>query len=105
MNAVHILAICGSLRASSTNASLLEACRALAPVSLEIAFYAGLGQLPHFNPDLDGDTPPAAVLELRRRVAWADGLLICSPEYARGVPGTFKNALDWLVRLTSNDSI
>ncbi len=97
VNAVHILAISGSLRASSSNTSLLEASRTLAPAGLEMAFYQGLAQLPHFNPDLDGDAPPAAVLELRRSVGRADGLLICSPEYARGVPGSLKNALDWLV--------
>ncbi len=97
MSFVHVLAVSGSLRASSSNTSLLQACRALAPASFEIEFYAGLAALPHFNPDLDGESPPAAVLELRRQVGRADGLLICSPEYARGVPGSLKNALDWLV--------
>ena len=45
----------------------------------------------------DVDVPPAPVLDLRARVGAADGLLICSPEYAHGVPGSLKNALDWLV--------
>jgi chromate reductase len=60
-----------------------------------------LGSLPHFNPDLDpgfdSDRLPQTVRQLRKEVALSDGLLICSPEYAHGVPGSFKNALDWLV--------
>jgi Predicted flavoprotein len=58
-----------------------------------------VGTLPHFNPDLDGEgsTPPAAVLDLRERVAAASGLIISTPEYAHGLPGSMKNALDWLV--------
>jgi chromate reductase, NAD(P)H dehydrogenase (quinone) len=61
--------------------------------------YEGLGTLPHFNPDLDreGDIALPQVADLRERVSIADGLLICSPEYAHGVPGSLKNALDWLV--------
>jgi predicted 3-demethylubiquinone-9 3-methyltransferase (glyoxalase superfamily)/NAD(P)H-dependent FMN reductase len=94
-----ILAISGSLRARSSNTEVLRAAAALAPRSLTISLYAGLATLPHFNPDLDreGDVPPEAVQDLRARVGEADGLLICSPEYAHGVPGALKNALDWLV--------
>ena len=66
---------------------------------MEIAIYEGLGNLPHFNPDLDGDgaVPPESVRELRTLIGGADGLIISSPEYAHGVPGSMKNALDWLV--------
>jgi NAD(P)H-dependent FMN reductase len=62
-------------------------------------FFDGLGELPHFNPDLDGEgaVAPESVQEFRARIGEADALLICSPEYAHGVPGTLKNALDWLV--------
>jgi NAD(P)H-dependent FMN reductase len=96
---MRILAISGSLRAESTNAALLRAAAALAPPGMEITFYSGLGDLPHFNPDLDGEgqEPPPAVAALRSEVCASDGLLICSPEYAHGVPGSLKNALDWLV--------
>ncbi|HEX4495872.1 MAG TPA: NADPH-dependent FMN reductase [Thermoanaerobaculia bacterium] len=93
---VRILAISGSLRAASSNTALLHAAAALAPAGVEIEVYGGLGRLPHFNPDLEADEP-AAVSDLRARVRWADGLLISSPEYAHGVPGAMKNALDWLV--------
>jgi NAD(P)H-dependent FMN reductase len=94
---MRILAISGSLRAASANSRLVEALALVAPPGVEVAIYTGLGDLPHFNPDLDGDAPPAAVLELRRQIGLCHGLVICSPEYAHGVAGTMKNALDWLV--------
>ena len=97
---VNILAVCGSLRAASKNRSLLEAAQLLAPPGVAIALDWSLATLPHYNPDLDtldGLTLPAAAAEWRANVARADGLLISSPEYAHGIPGVLKNALDWLV--------
>ncbi|HEX7758704.1 MAG TPA: NADPH-dependent FMN reductase [Caulobacteraceae bacterium] len=93
---MRILAICGSLRAASSNRAALEAAAMLAPAGVEIVFYPGLAELPHFNPDLD-DAPPPAAAALRDEIGRCDGLLISSPEYAHGVVGAFKNALDWLV--------
>ena len=97
MNPLRILAISGSLRASSNNTTLLRAMATLAPVHMEVTLYDGLADLPHFSPDLDGDAPPAAVKRLRELLAAADGALICTPEYAFGMPGVLKNALDWTV--------
>lgn len=98
---MKVLAISGSLSAASSNTAVLRAAARLAPDGVEVVLYDGLGELPHFNPDLDRvlDDPelPAAVRELRSRVGEADALLISSPEYAHGVPGSLKNALDWLV--------
>ena len=94
---LRLLAISGSLRARSSNTSLLRLAIEVAPDDMQIVMYDGLASLPHFNPDDDIDVPPAPVLDLRARVGEADGLLICSPEYAHGVPGSLKNALDWLV--------
>ncbi len=94
---VKLLAMSGSLRAASSNAALLEAACLLAPPRVAVEHYRGLGDLPHFNPDLDVDPLPPAVADLRRQIGAADGLLISCPEYARGIPGAFKNALDWLV--------
>jgi NAD(P)H-dependent FMN reductase len=93
---MKIIAICGSLRAQSSNLALL---RAATNLGIDVQIYEGLGSLPHFNPDHDveGATPPPAVAELRTLLADADGILISSPEYAHGVPGSLKNALDWLV--------
>jgi chromate reductase, NAD(P)H dehydrogenase (quinone) len=94
---MRILAISGSLRASSTNTKLVRAMAALAPADMHITIYEGLGELPHFSPDLDGDNSPAPVIDLRAQLQAADGVLICTPEYAFGVPGSLKNALDWTV--------
>lgn len=94
---LRLLAVSGSLRAASSNSRLIAALGRLAPPDVEIVVYDGLGDLPHFNPDLDGDAPPFAVLDWRRRIGECDGLIICSPEYAHGVAGAMKNALDWLV--------
>lgn len=93
---MKILAIPGSLRKNSTNKSLLRAAASLLPDGMEILHYDGIGQLPHFNPDLEGHEP-ATVTEFKQLVGESDGLLISSPEYAHGVPGSLKNALDWLV--------
>lgn len=93
---MHILALCGSLRAASINRTLLLAAARLAPQRMHIELYAGMVNLPLFNPDLE-PCPPAQVVELRELVAASDALLIASPEYAHGVSGAIKNALDWLV--------
>jgi chromate reductase, NAD(P)H dehydrogenase (quinone) len=92
----RLLAISGSLRATSSNTAILQAAGLLAPPGVVIEHYHDLGRLPHFNPDLEERLPPE-VIELRERVGHASGLLISCPEYARGIPGSFKNALDWLV--------
>jgi NAD(P)H-dependent FMN reductase len=94
---LQILAISGSLRARSSNTAVLRAAAAVAPADVAVSIYDGLASLPHFNPDDDMGDPPATVLALRERIGASDGLLFCSPEYAHGVPGSLKNALDWLV--------
>lgn len=96
---MKIVAISGSLRARSSNAALLRAAARVAPFGVEVVFYEGIGGLPHFDPDLDAEDaePPAAVRALRELLIAADAILISSPEYAHGVPGSFKNMLDWLV--------
>jgi len=93
---VNVLALSGSLRASSINSALLRAAARLAPPEVTVVVFDGLGELPLFNPDVDAN-PPRAVTAFRSQVASADALLIASPEYAHGVTGTIKNALDWLV--------
>ena len=94
---MKLLAISGSLRAVSSNTAVLRAAVRLAPDGVEIVLFDGLASLPFFNPDLDGDTVPDAVAAFRGLVGEADGILISSPEYARGVAGVLKNGLDWLV--------
>jgi NAD(P)H-dependent FMN reductase len=94
---MHIVTVCGSLRRHSSNRAVLAAFRRLAPPQVTFDDFAALDQLPHFNPDIADEDLPPIVLELRRRVAAADVVVISTPEYAHGVPGTLKNALDWLV--------
>jgi len=94
---MRILAISGSLRAGSSNTAVLRAAARLAPVDVDIVLFDGIAGLPFFNPDLGGDLLPAPVAAFRTQVGEADGILISSPEYARGVAGVLKNALDWLV--------
>jgi chromate reductase len=96
---MKIVAISGSLRKVSSNTTLLRAAAMLAPEGVEISLYQGLADLPPFNPDLDedGSEPSPPVRDLRDQLLAADGVLISCPEYAHGVPGVFKNALDWLV--------
>jgi chromate reductase, NAD(P)H dehydrogenase (quinone) len=93
---IRILAISGSLRQVSSNTALLQAAIVLSPKNVEMKLYGGLGDLPHFNPDLEPKEPPL-VTDLRKQLGWSDGLVISSPEYAHGIPGVLKNALDWLV--------
>jgi NAD(P)H-dependent FMN reductase len=92
-----LLAISGSLREASSNTRIIEALPLLAPAGVTVERYAALGELPFFNADLDDDRLPGRVAQFRKLVGRAAGLIICSPEYAHGVSGVMKNALDWLV--------
>ena len=95
----QILLISGSLRASSTNTAVLRTARAVASDAITTVLYGGMGALPHFNPDDDREGEPVhpAVADLRRAVSAADALLVCTPEYAGALPGSFKNLLEWTV--------
>ena len=68
----------------------------VAPSELQLSVFSGLGALPLFNPDFEG-SPSAAVTEFKQTLDHADALIIASPEYAHGISGVLKNALDWLV--------
>jgi chromate reductase len=94
---MKVLAISGSLRAQSSNASLLRAVTLLAPAGMEVVTYDGIAALPHFNPDDDVEPAPEAVRDFRAALKSADGILVSSPEYAHGVPGALKDAFDWIV--------
>ncbi|MCA9673607.1 MAG: NAD(P)H-dependent oxidoreductase [Kofleriaceae bacterium] len=94
---MKLLGISGSLRTTSSNAALLRAVDRVGPPGTTVAVFDGLDTLPHFSPDRDVDPAPAPVAALRDLIDAADALVICSPEYAHGMPGSLKNALDWLV--------
>ncbi len=92
-----ILLLSGSLRAGSTNEAVLRTAADVAPAHLRVVRDNSLAALPHFNPDDDTDPPPAPVSGLRAAIAGADAVLVCTPEYAGTLPGSFKNLLDWTV--------
>jgi NAD(P)H-dependent FMN reductase len=94
-----LLTVCGSLRTGSSNATLLTAAALVAPAGVTVSTYDALAEIPAFNPDIEEGPGPApnAVARWRAAVAAADAVLFSSPEYAHGIPGVLKNALDWLV--------
>ncbi|TLV03010.1 NADPH-dependent FMN reductase [Dyadobacter luticola] len=94
MNSIHILGISGSLRADSTNTIILNSFQEHLPRHVTFEIFQGLGEFPHFSPELQ-DTEP--VTRFKNAIQQASGVIICTPEYAFGVPGTLKNALDWTV--------
>jgi NAD(P)H-dependent FMN reductase len=95
---MKLLAISGSLRAASHNTAVLVAAKRLAAAGVSVELFDGIGKLPFFNSDLETpDQLPGVVAAFRKAIGDAHGLLISSPEYARGISGVMKNALDWLV--------
>ena len=95
---LKILAIAGSLRTGSFNKTLLETAKDVAQDDFEIDIYEGLGDLPFFNQDLEGDNLPESVVALNAAIVGADAVLISTPEYSGATPGVLKNLLDWGAR-------
>jgi chromate reductase len=93
---LKIVAVSGSLRAASANTALLTAAAGLMPPGVTLTVYDEVGELPHYNPDREG-APPAVVARWQSLLLGCDAILLACPEYAHGVPGAFKNALDWVV--------
>jgi NAD(P)H-dependent FMN reductase len=93
----QLLLISGSTRIDSTNSAFVRTAVAVAPDGVEALAYEALASLPHFNPDDDREPLPPAVADLRQAIARADGVVMCTPEYAGTLPGSFKNLLDWCV--------
>jgi chromate reductase, NAD(P)H dehydrogenase (quinone) len=94
---MKVLAISGSLKSTSSNTAILNAIAAMAGKDIHITIFDGIGKLPHFSPDIDGDKSPVSVIDYRHQLKSSDGIIICTPEYAYGMPGVLKNALDWVV--------
>ncbi|HEY7106400.1 MAG TPA: NAD(P)H-dependent oxidoreductase [Acidimicrobiia bacterium] len=94
---MEILGISGSLNRDSSNTRLLRDVRRLAGGEHDVTVLELLDALPHFSPDRDREPALASVAELRRAVRDADAVVFATPEYAGGMPGVLKNALDWLV--------
>lgn len=96
-----ILAISGSTKAISTNALYITAISRLLGADFEVINFSSITVIPHFNPDLDQENPLQAVEALRSAIKKADGIIISTPEYAMGLPGSLKNLLDWTVSSAS----
>jgi chromate reductase len=96
MRPLTVLTLSGSLRQASLNTAMLTMAADCAPPGMHVHRHRGLGDLVLFNPDLEVNEPPS-VARLRQDIAAADAVLIASPEYAHGVSGVMKNALDWMV--------
>ena len=94
---MKIIGISGSLRTTSRSTALLKTAATLTPYGVNLSVYDGLGYLPHFNPDLDREPLPSAVSDFRSQLNSSAGVIISTAEYAHGVPGVLKNALDWIV--------
>jgi len=94
MRNIEILGISGSLRRDSTNTTILKTFGSLLPPDVHFEIFHGLDKIPHFSP---GISHSLHVTRFERAIQDADGVVICTPEYAFGVPGTLKNALDWTV--------
>lgn len=97
MSGVRILLLSGSTRTASTNTALLRAAAEVAPQGVSTTLWTDLTALPHFDPDDDVAPLPAPVARMRAAIAEADAVLVCTPEYAGALPGSFKNLLDWTV--------
>ena len=94
MSKVYTIAVLvGSLRKESINRKVAQALAHLAPANLKLNIVE-IGELPLYNEDLDGATPPAAYTTFRQQVAAADGVLFVTPEYNRSLPAALKNAID-----------
>jgi chromate reductase len=94
---MKVLAISGSLQAQSSNLALLRRAIERAPAGLEIVLDDHLRRLPPFDPDHEGEGAPPEVRSWRAALAGADALLIASPEYGHSLPGSLKNAIDWVI--------
>ncbi|MBY0424392.1 MAG: NAD(P)H-dependent oxidoreductase, partial [Cytophagales bacterium] len=97
MRRKKVLAICGSTRKDSSNLRLIKAIAGFSKEYFDVVLWVDLVKIPQFNPDEDNEQVPLEVIEFRRQMNLANGVLICTPEYAMGIPGALKNAIDWTV--------
>ena len=94
---MKLLAISGSTRAESTNTYLLKEIAYLTANKVQIDVFNSHDLIPIFNQDKEGKDTPNSVLALCEKITACDGIIICSPEYVRAIPGALKNTIDWLV--------
>ncbi len=90
-----ILCISGSLKSTSSNTNILRFISTVVPEDVLIRIFDGLDAIPHFSPEIKETIK--TVENFRQKIKEADAVIFSTPEYAFGVPGVLKNALDWLV--------
>jgi chromate reductase len=95
-----IVAVSGSTRKNSSNFKILKFISEHINSDFEVEIFEDLEMIPHFNPDLDSENPPEAVAIFRHKIATANAVIICTPEYVFSLPGSLKNALEWCVSTT-----
>ena len=96
----NILAIIGSASSNSTNLKLVEKIASLTSKEFNLTIYSDLKTLPHFDPVLSSDNPPKQIIEFRKSIDQADGIIICTPEYVFSIPSGLKNAIEWCISTT-----
>jgi NAD(P)H-dependent FMN reductase len=102
---IKVLVLVGSLRAASVNRQLAELAVEAAPDGVDLRIFDGLGELPFYNEDIDGDDVAESVQALRTAAAGADAALVVTPEYNGSIPGVLKNGIDWLSRPFGNGAL
>ncbi|MEP7196507.1 MAG: NAD(P)H-dependent oxidoreductase [Saprospiraceae bacterium] len=96
----NIFAIIGSASKNSANEKLVENFAALTKDDFNLTVFKDLKFLPHFDPELSTDNPPAKIIEFRKNIEYADGIIICTPEYVFSIPSGLKNGIEWCVAAT-----
>ncbi|WP_304117930.1 NADPH-dependent FMN reductase [Mycolicibacterium bacteremicum] len=104
-NGTNVLVLIGSLRAASINRQLAELAVESAPDGVTLQVFDRLGELPHYNEDIDNDDVAEPVRALREAAAAAGAALVVTPEYNGSIPGVLKNAIDWLSRPWGNGAL
>jgi len=94
---MKIIGISGSLSPTSAGTTILKKLVDLSPDEISFSLSESIGTLPHFSPHLDNENPPQSVFLFRKALRNADGIVVCTPEYAHSIPGSLKNAFDWVV--------
>ena len=95
---IALLGLVGSLRKASLNRALLRAVGECLPAHVTLTTWDRLGELPHYDGDVEARGLPEPVASLGAAIKAADGLVISTPEYNYSVPGVLKNAIDWMSR-------
>jgi chromate reductase len=95
-----ILAIIGSASENSSNQKLIEYLADFTKSDLEWNIFTDLKSLPHFDPGLSIQNTPQEIINFRKQIEQADGIIICTPEYVFSIPSGLKNAIEWCVSTT-----